>query len=49
MSGLRSIIASPEPISFDPATTAILIIDMQNDFGSRGGMFDRAGLDIAPI
>ncbi len=22
---------------------------MQNDFGARGGMFDRAGIDIAPI
>ncbi|MBL8584375.1 MAG: isochorismatase family protein, partial [Rhizobiaceae bacterium] len=24
-------------------------VDMQNDFGSEGGMFDRAGVDIAPI
>jgi ureidoacrylate peracid hydrolase len=22
---------------------------MQNDFGARGGMFDRAGIDITPI
>jgi nicotinamidase-related amidase len=22
---------------------------MQNDFGSKGGMFDRSGVDIAPI
>ena len=49
MSQLCSITASPEPISFDPATTALVVIDMQNDFGSHGGMFDLAGLDIAPI
>jgi ureidoacrylate peracid hydrolase len=29
--------------------SAVLVIDMQNDFGTRGGMFDRAGIDIAPI
>ena len=22
---------------------------MQNDFGARGGMFDRAGIELAPI
>ena len=26
-----------------------MVIDMQHDFGSRGGMFDLAGLDIGPI
>jgi ureidoacrylate peracid hydrolase len=25
------------------------VIDMQNDFGSKGGMFDRAGIDISGI
>jgi ureidoacrylate peracid hydrolase len=25
------------------------VIDMQNDFGARGGMFDRAGIDISGI
>ena len=25
------------------------MIDMQNDFGAPGGMFDRAGIDISPI
>ena len=44
-----SITAKPEPISFDPRRTAVVVIDMQNDFGSHGGMFDRAGLDVAPI
>ena len=41
--------AKPEPIAIDTARTAVIVIDMQNDFGSKGGMFDRAGLDISPI
>ena len=45
----QSIEARPEPVSFDTGRTAVMVIDMQNDFGSRGGMFDLAGLDVAPI
>jgi nicotinamidase-related amidase len=41
--------AKPEPISIDLAQTAILVVDMQNDFGAKGGMFDRLGIDIALI
>lgn len=41
--------ARPEPVRIDPGRTAVLVVDMQNDFGARGGMFDRAGIDIAPI
>jgi ureidoacrylate peracid hydrolase len=41
--------AQPEPIEIDRERCAVLIVDMQNDFGARGGMFDRAGIDIAPI
>jgi ureidoacrylate peracid hydrolase len=33
----------------DIAKTAIIVVDMQNDFGSKGGMFDHAGLDISMI
>lgn len=44
-----SIAARPEPIDFDSDRTAVMVIDMQHDFGSRGGMFDLAGLDVAPI
>jgi ureidoacrylate peracid hydrolase len=32
-----------EAITLDPAMTAVIVVDMQNDFGSKGGMFDRAG------
>src|SRR2546426_1795275 len=41
--------ARPEPITLDPERTALLVIDMQNDFGTKGGMFDLAGIDISQI
>ena len=41
--------AKPDAITFDPARTGVLVVDMQNDFGSKGGMFDRAGIDISGI
>jgi ureidoacrylate peracid hydrolase len=41
--------AKPEPIAIDTAKAAVIVIDMQNDFGVKGGMFDRAGLDISMI
>src|SRR6266705_715125 len=48
--GRQAIIeASPEPITIDIARTAVIVVDMQNDFGSKGGMFDRAGIDISGI
>ena len=33
----------------DIATCAVLVVDMQNDFGMEGGMFHRAGIDISMI
>jgi ureidoacrylate peracid hydrolase len=41
--------ARPEPVAIDPATTAIIVVDMQHDFASQGGMFDRAGIPIHAI
>ena len=41
--------ARPEPITIDTSTTAVIVVDMQNDFGSKGGMFERAGIDISGI
>ena len=38
--------ARPLELSIDPYRTALLVIDMQNDFGSPGGFFDSAGNDI---
>jgi ureidoacrylate peracid hydrolase len=37
------------PLSIDLAQSAVLVIDMQNDFGSPGGMFGRAGIDLSAI
>jgi len=47
--GVVRVDAKPEPISVDLAKTAVIVVDMQNDFGSKGGMFDRAGIDISMI
>ena len=41
--------AQPQPMSIDIARTALIVVDMQNDFGSKGGMFDREGIDISGI
>jgi ureidoacrylate peracid hydrolase len=38
-----------ESITFDAARTAMLVIDMQNDFAAKGGMFERAGIDVSGI
>lgn len=43
------IMAKPDSIAFDAASTAIIVVDMENDFGTKGGMFDRAGIDISMI
>src|SRR6266705_2675660 len=39
--------AKPEPIAIDPAQAAVIVVDMENDFAAKGGMFDRAGADIS--
>jgi ureidoacrylate peracid hydrolase len=41
--------ARPQPFRLATATTAVVVVDMQNDFASAGGMFDRAGIDITGI
>jgi ureidoacrylate peracid hydrolase len=41
--------ATPGPLDVDLSATAVLVVDMQNDFGAAGGMFDRAGIDIAVV
>ena len=38
--------ATPEPFSFDPARTALLIIDMQRDFIEEGGFGQSLGNDV---
>ena len=38
--------AKPEPLAVDPRETAVIAVDMQNDFGGEGGMFASKGLPI---
>lgn len=47
----RSVIvdARPEPLAIDSSRTAVVVVDMQNDFGAEGGMFARAGIPITAI
>ena len=42
-----SINARPHPVGLDPAHAAVIVVDMQNDFGAVGGMFERRGLDTS--
>jgi ureidoacrylate peracid hydrolase len=39
--------AKPDPIEIDLHRTAVIVVDMQNAFVSKGGMFDLFGWDIA--
>ena len=39
--------AKPEPIEIDLHRTAVIVVDMQNAFVSKGGMFDTFGWDIS--
>jgi len=41
--------AKPEALAINPARSAVIVVDMQNDFGSNGGMFALAGFDISAI
>ena len=37
----------PDPLEIDLHRTAVIVVDMQNAFVSKGGMFDVSGLDIS--
>ncbi len=39
--------AKPEPLKIDLARTVVVVVDMQNAFASKGGMFDLVGQDIS--
>lgn len=41
--------AQPENIAIDLNRTAVVIVDMQNDFCGFGGWFDTLGVDVTPI
>ena len=40
--------AQPQTLSIDLAKTAMIVIDMQNDFCTEGGWLDHIGVDFAP-
>jgi ureidoacrylate peracid hydrolase len=39
--------ARPEPIAFEAAATALIVVDMQNAYATKGGYLDRAGFDVS--
>jgi len=43
-----AIAAEPQNITVDAVKSALLIVDMQNDFCTRGGWLDSRGIDISP-
>jgi len=43
-----AVTAEPQNITVDAAKSALLIVDMQNDFCTKGGWLDSRGIDIAP-
>jgi ureidoacrylate peracid hydrolase len=45
----REIEARPGPFELSPRTTAVIVVDMQHDFASPGGMFGRAAIPLDGI
>ena len=44
---MPKLIAKPEPVDVDFDHSAIIVVDMQNAFASKGGTLDVAGVDLA--
>jgi nicotinamidase-related amidase len=44
---MRTVAADPGPFTFDPASTALVIIDMQRDFVEPGGFGETLGNDVS--
>ena len=47
MSQTVSIPCRPDAIAVDPATTALIVVDMQNAYLSKGGYMDLVGFDVS--
>ena len=41
------VLARPDEVDLDLKRTAVIVVDMQNAFATKGGMFDLAGHDIS--
>ncbi len=41
--------ATPQNVTIDMHRSAMIVIDMQNDFCSKGGWFAQRGIDISPV
>ena len=46
---MKTVDARPYPYRFDPARTAVLLIDMQRDFLDAGGFGAMLGNDVTPL
>ena len=44
---MATLTARPQPLDIDLERTALVVVDMQNGFASKGGMFDLAGFDLS--
>jgi nicotinamidase-related amidase len=48
-SSVRRVAAQPRPFEFDPARTALVMIDMQRDFVEPGGFGESLGNDVSRL
>ncbi|MEG3767483.1 pyrimidine utilization protein B [Alteromonas sp. 14N.309.X.WAT.G.H12] len=39
--------AKPEPLTLNPAETAVIVVDIQNAYASKDGYLDKAGFDVS--
>jgi ureidoacrylate peracid hydrolase len=46
-SGSVTLESEPETVAFDPSATALVVVDMQNAYLSKGGYLDRVGFDVS--
>ena len=44
---MSEINAEPEPFDFQVERSALIVVDMQNAYASKGGYLDLAGFDVS--